>query len=38
MVLIQNCPELNGGQGPLRHQLDRAAVVLAEDARAGAVE
>lgn len=34
VVLFEDSPELDGGEGPPHYQLDRAAVELAEDARA----
>jgi len=36
VVLIQDSPELNGGEGSPHNQLDRAAVQPGEDARADA--
>jgi hypothetical protein len=36
VVLFQDGPELDGGEGPPHYQLDRAAVQPAEDARADA--
>jgi len=38
VVLLQDGPELDGGEGPPHYQLDRAAVQPAEDARADATE
>ena len=36
MVLLQDGPEMDGGEGPPHVQLDRAAVQPAEDDRADA--
>ena len=36
VVLLQDGPELDGGEGPPHAQLDRAAIQPAEDARADA--
>ena len=36
VVLLQDGPDLNRGEGPPHYQLDRAAIQPAEDARADA--
>jgi len=38
VVLLQDGPELDRGEGPPHYQLDRAAVQSAEDARADAYD
>jgi len=38
MVLLQDGPELDGGEGPPHYKLDRDAVQSAEDARMDVVD
>jgi hypothetical protein len=38
VVLLQDGPELDGGEGPSHYQLDRAAIQPAEDAGADATD